>query len=226
MRKQTGNHFNKFDVVGLYSNIRHEYGLEAIEYWLGKFLESLLPRFSKELVFESVKFVLENTNLKFDNEYFNQIEGTAMGTIFAPTYLNLTMGFFELTFYDLCKDKFREDLGNFIFENWSRFLNDCETLLEVCKINRNYLLSILNSINPSIQFPMEYSKNAILFLEILIKRNNDKIWMDIYYKLTNTHRRLPFSSNHSNHCKKNIPFTLVVENTEGKMKHLEFLKMN
>ena len=139
MRKQTGNHFNKFDVVGLYSNIPHEYGHEAIEYWLGKFLESLLPRFSKELVFESVKFVLENTNLKFDNEYFNQIKGTAMGTIFAPTYLNLTMGFFELTFYDLCKDKFREDLGNFIFENWSRFLNDCETLLEVCKINRNYI---------------------------------------------------------------------------------------
>ena len=73
---------------------------------------------------------------------------------------------------------------------------------------------------------MEYSKNAILFLEILIKRNNDKIWMDIYYKPTDTHRRLPFSSNHSNHCKMNIPFTLVVENTEGKMKHLEFLKMN
>ena len=93
MRKQTGNHFNKFDVVGLYSNIPHEYGLEAIEYWLGKFLEPLLPRFSKELVFESFKFVLENINLKFDNEYFNQIKGTAMGAIFAPTYPNLTMGF-------------------------------------------------------------------------------------------------------------------------------------
>ena len=23
-----------FDVIGLYSNIPHEYGLEAIEYWL------------------------------------------------------------------------------------------------------------------------------------------------------------------------------------------------
>ena len=29
-----------FDVVGLYSNIPHEYGLEAIEYWLDKFPES------------------------------------------------------------------------------------------------------------------------------------------------------------------------------------------
>ena len=60
-----------------------------------------------------------------------------------------------ITFYDLCKDMFGEDLENFIFENWSRFLDDCETLLEENKINPNDLLSILNSINPSIQFPME-----------------------------------------------------------------------
>ena len=98
-----------------------------------------------------------------------------MDTIFAPTYANLTMGFFELNFYDLCKDRFEEDLGNFIFENWSRFLDDCETLLEENKINPNDLLSTL------IQFTMEYSKDAIPFLDILIKRNNNKIWMDIYY---------------------------------------------
>ena len=155
-----------------------------------------------------------------------------MGTIFAPTYANLTMGFFELTFYGLCKDRFGEDLGNFIFENWTCFLDDCETLLEENKINSNDLHSILNSINPSIQFTMEYSKDAIPFRDILIKRCNDKIWMDIYYKPTDTDRCLPFSSNHPQHCKKNIPFTLacricaIVENTEAKMKNLENLKMN
>ena len=221
-----------FDVVGLYSNIPHKYGLEAIEYWLDKFPESLHPRFSKEFVLGSVKFILENNNLNFENEYFNQIKGMAMGTIFAPTYAHLTMGFFELTFYDLCRDKFGENLRNFIFENWSRFLDDCETLLEENKINPNELLSILKSINPSIQFTMEYSKDAIPFLDILIKRNNDNIRMDICYKPTDTHRCPPFSSNHPNHCKKNIPFTLarrictIVENTEAKMKRLENLKIN
>ena len=119
------------------------------------------------------------------------------------------MGFFELTFYDLCRDKFGGDLGNFIFENWNPFLDDCETLLEENKINPKNLLSILNSINPSIQFRMEYSKDAIPFLDILIKRNNDKIWIDIYYKPFDTHRCLPFSSNHPNHCKKNRLFTLA-----------------
>ena len=98
--------------MGLYSNILHEYGLEAIEYWLDKFIESLHPLFSEEFVLESVKFILENNILNFDNEYFNQIKGTTMGTIFAPTYTSLTIGFFELMFYDLCRDKFGEDLEN------------------------------------------------------------------------------------------------------------------
>ena len=56
--------------------------------------------------------------------------------------------------------------------------------------------------------------------------------MDIYYKPTDTHRCLPFSSNHPKHCKKSISFTLtcpiwtIAENTGAKMKHLENLKMN
>ena len=55
--------------------------------------------------------------------------------------------------------------------------------------------------------------------------------MDIYYKQTDTHRCLPFSANHSKHCKKNILFTIarrictIVKNTEAKMEHLENLKM-
>ena len=67
-------------------------------------------------------------------------------------------GFFELTFYDLCRDKFGEDIENFIFENWSRFLDDCETLLEEDKINPNDLLSILNSINHQFNLPWNIVK--------------------------------------------------------------------
>ena len=85
-----------FNIVGLYSNISHENTLEAIKYWLDKCSESLHPRVFKEFVLESVKFILENNSINFDNEYFNQIKGTAMGTIFASTYANLTMGCFEL----------------------------------------------------------------------------------------------------------------------------------
>ena len=52
----------------------------------------------------------------------------------------------------------------------------------ICKINPNYLLSISDSINPSIQFTMEYSKDAVPFLDILSKHNNDKFLMNIYIR--------------------------------------------
>ena len=99
---------------------------------------------SQEFILESAKIILERNNLNFDNDYFNQIKGTAIDTVFAPTYAILTMKYFELSFHDLFRNKFGEDLGNLIFENWSCFLDDCETLLEENKINPDDLLIKLN----------------------------------------------------------------------------------
>ena len=76
--------------------------------------------------------------------------------------------------------------------NWCRFLDDCETPLCKTKIDQNRLLEILNSINPSIKFTMETSDKELPFLHILIKRNDDKIWTDIYFEPTETRRCLPF----------------------------------
>ena len=219
--KQKGYHFN---------NIHYKYVPEAIEYWLDNFPESLHPRFSKEYVLESVKFILENNNLKFGNDYFNQIKGH--NGYHLSNLSKCSNGVSQLLFYKICRNKWGEDWGNFIFEKWSSFLDDYETLLEESKINPNGFLNILNSMKPSIQFTMEYSKDAIRFLDILITQNNDKYWTNFYYKSTDTHRCLPFSSNHLSHCKKYISFTLtsrmctIVECAEAKIKHLENLKMN
>ena len=42
------------------------------------------------------------------------------------------MGFFEP-----CINEFKEKLGQFILENWSRFLNGCATLLNKTKVDPN-----------------------------------------------------------------------------------------
>ena len=55
-----------FDVVNLYTNIPHTFGLEALDYWLEKHTESLHARFNKEFVLECAKFVLQNNNMKFN----------------------------------------------------------------------------------------------------------------------------------------------------------------
>ena len=79
---------------------------------------------------------------------------------------------------------------------------------------------------------MEISDKEILFLHIFLKQNCDKIWIDNYFKPTDTCRFLPFSASHPNHCKKNIPFRLaqrictIVENQQQKLRHLSELKKN
>ena len=79
---------------------------------------------------------------------------------------------------------------------------------------------------------METSDKELPFLDILIKRNDDKIWMAMYFKPTETRLFLPFSSSHPNHFKKNISFTLarrictLVQNQQQKLENLSELKKN
>ena len=88
---------------------------------------------------------------------------------FAPAYATLSMGYFEIKLYSVYTFKYGELLAEYIKENWNRFLDDCYTVLRSSQISPEELLLTLNSINPSIQFTVEYSKTQIPFLDILIK---------------------------------------------------------
>ena len=97
-----------FDVVNLCTNIPHTFGLVAQDYWLENHPESLHAKFNKESVLECAKLILQNNKMKFNNEVYNQIKGTAMGTIFAPTYVTLSMGYFEIKLNSVCTFKYGE----------------------------------------------------------------------------------------------------------------------
>ena len=77
---------------------------------------------------------------------------------------------------------------------------------------------------------MEFCDMEILFLDILIKRDNSEIWMDLYCKPADTKRCLPYSTCHPKHRLKNTPFVMarrictIVENNSLKNKHLRGLK--
>ena len=57
--------------------------------------------------------------MKFNNEFYNQIVGTVMGTIFAPTYATLSMRYFEIKLYSVCTFKYEDLLAEYIKENWN-----------------------------------------------------------------------------------------------------------
>ena len=55
-----------FDIVNFYSNIPHELGVEAIEYWLEKGKTLIQPRFRKQFIIKSTEIILKRNAFYFD----------------------------------------------------------------------------------------------------------------------------------------------------------------
>ena len=51
-----------------------------------------------------------------------------MGTIFAPTYTTLTMGYSEVQLYHIQEAKWGRGFKEFLIENWNRILDDYKNL--------------------------------------------------------------------------------------------------
>ena len=198
-----------FDVCSLYTNIPHEFGLRAIEYFVSNNRQSINPRFTKQFVLEAASFMLSNNSMTFDEMFYLQIQGIVMGTIFAPTYATLSMGFHEIELYAIIRNKITLSVSNYFEQNWKRFLDDCFIFLRLSLIKPYELLDVLNNINPAVQFTMETSDTQLPFLDVMINKEGKKVFMDIYSKPNDSKRYVSFKSNHPKHCLKNIPFFLA-----------------
>ena len=90
-----------YDVSSLYTNIPHHEGIRIIHDLLEH--EDTIP--SKNYVLKMLNLVLKCNCFKFNEQYFLQINGTAMGTRVAPTYAIIFMNHFEDTYiYPKCKE--------------------------------------------------------------------------------------------------------------------------
>lgn len=198
-----------FDVVSLYTSIPHDLGLEAIGYWLDNYSTSLTRPFSKEFLLKAISIVLQQNTFQFDEKNYKQIQGTAMGTKMAPTYATLVMGFLEKRLYTKYEEKYgSNETENFIRE-FKRYLDDCFLLWRKSEEELLEFHNLLNNLHPKIQFTMEKDANELPFLDILLYKEETKLFTDIYYKGTDTHQYLDFHSCHPKHTKYNIPYTLA-----------------
>ena len=208
------------DIKALYPSIPTELGLKALEYWIDKHgSEVINPKYTKEFILELSEFVLNNNFFEFDGKMFQQVIGTAMGSIFAPTYAQLTVGYLEETkLYPMILSKFDPETAKDIIEHFYRFMDDGTTLFPF-NVDEEVFLNLINSMHPSLQYTMERAENVLVdgvlvqklvFLSLIIYLdNNGNIWTDVHYKPTNTHDYLHFNSHHPDHIKKNIPHVLA-----------------
>ena len=80
------------DVDSLYTNIDNQDGFDAVK---ESFNRKPDPKSPHKQILELLKICLENNDFTFNDEWFLQVGGTAMGKKFAPNYANLFIAKWE-----------------------------------------------------------------------------------------------------------------------------------
>ena len=156
-RKQTeGALLCTVDVVALYPSIPHEDGLEAIREALDRRVNLSV---ATDTLVELASLVLDNNYFEFDNKFYRQTLGTAIGIKFAPAFANLFMTRLEER---LLKES--ADL-NLV---WMRFIDDVFFIWTHGEEKLDSFINFLNSSHDTIKFTSEHSSNSINFLDVTV----------------------------------------------------------
>lgn len=188
------------DVASLYTNIDHQEGLLALQHYLSHRSETSPPN---HFLLSLTEWILHNNVFLFQDDFFRQLKGTAMGACFAPNYANLFLGHWEEQYiYNRSSNKFCDKI---VF--WGRFIDD---ILFVWSGNEEELLQFheyINTTNPNIKLSIEHSKTSINFLDLTISiDDNNLLHTTIYRKGTDRNTLLRADSFHLRSLKDNIPF--------------------
>ena len=132
-------------------------------------------------------FAASKTHFIFNNKFYNQINGIAMGSPLAPVLANIFMGFHKskwLNEYNLNKPKF-----------YLRYVDDILAAFDNEHDSLNFL-NFLNNRHPNIKFTVEKQNNhSIAFLDVFISGiNNQNLTLQTHHKSTYTGLLLNFKS--------------------------------
>ena len=169
------------DIKSLYTNIKHVVFYKAIEYWIDKFHDDipLLSRFTKAFILEGLDIILKFNYFYINKNFFHQIKGTAMGTIFAVVGSNLTVAYFEVKMFALLPQIYPRDFVDYFVCNYFRFLDD---IFHTWSINFDIepFYKLINELDPDLKFIFEKLTTDINFLDINIKSVDDHFFSQIY----------------------------------------------
>ena len=176
------------DVVDMYNSIPHADGLLACKDALSTFTDYSSSQIL--LITDLISFILDNNCFTFDNSYYRQVKGTAMGSPFAPAYANLFMAHFWRT-------KVSPNLPfSPIF--FRRYIDDMFSIFDR-NIDIDVLTNFLNSLHSTVKFTLSLPSDSVPFLDLNIHIRDSTLHTDLYSKPTDSHLFLSPSSNHPTH---------------------------
>lgn len=189
--------FFSMDVDNLYTNIPIEAGINCVEKAFKKHPD---PKRPDEELIELLRINLTRNDFMFNDNFYLQVKGTAMGKKFAPAYANIFMAYWEEEALAKCKKKPAYYL-RYLDDIWGIWTGSGEEFQE--------FVAILNSHDSSIKLKTQISENSIDFLDTTVFKGPDfaktnKLDIKVYFKSTDTHALLHRNSFHPTHTFRGI----------------------
>ena len=111
-----------------------------------------------------LEFCLKNIYFSFQDQFYEQVEGAAIGSPVSPIVANLYMEYLEQKPLSAAPQPPRF---------WCRFVDD--TFVIHKEVNKQGFLQHINSVDPAIKFTVEDNKEdgSLPFLDIIVKPDTD-----------------------------------------------------
>ena len=115
---------------------------------------------------DRTEIVLTGNVFEFNNQYFIQTQGTAMGSRMAPSYACIYMSEFE-----------EKHLPNAPIAPlfWKRYIDDILEIFTCTRDELNTFYDWLNNLHRTIKVTMQYDAKRIPFLDTYLSTENNKI---------------------------------------------------
>ena len=200
------------DAIGLFTNIVHDEGLDAIETELNKRENQEV---TTEFLVKMMEIILKNNIFEFHEGYYRQEIGASMGSKPIPPYANIFMATID--------KKIKNGEGAEALLLLKRFLDDYFLIFKGSTKELHALFVKWNQIHPTIKLTMNHTsiKNEpieskceceeiyeIPFLDVSCSIREGKIHTDLYRKETDRNQYLLPTSCHPKQVTKSIPFSL------------------
>lgn len=190
-------YFFSMDVDSLYTNIPIQAGIDCVKNIFEKYPDPKRP--DQELL-QLLEINLTRNDFMFNDKFYLQIKGTAMGKKFAPAYANIFMANWEEKVFLKCKKK---------PACYLRYLDDIWGIWTGSQQEFEEFVGILNSHDPSIKLKTEIDSQTIDFLDTTIFKGKDfqthlQLDIKVHFKNTDTHALLHKDSFHPKHTFRGI----------------------
>ncbi|XP_032873452.1 nicotinamide riboside kinase 1 isoform X1 [Amblyraja radiata] len=183
------------DVQSLYTSIPHQEGLKALRFFLDR-RTNQSP--STNILLRQAELVLTLNNFSIDSSHFLQIQGGAMGTCMGPSYACFFVGYVEQSLFEAYRGP--------IPKRYLSYIDDYIRATSCTHAELTDFIHFTTNFHPALKFTWTISDISLPFLDLTISIAGNRALTDIYYKPSDSHDYLDYTSSHPASC-DSIPYS-------------------